>query len=401
MHKYLFVLGREWKLSASEILSVFGEDHEALTHEILCKNFSYEFEDPQAILDNLGGTVKIAKVFDEAKSLGDAEAKIINYLNGNFDGKCVFALSLYNISAKLKNVLRKLLKNIKDALRDRGKVRFLNKPGENIRSVVVSEEKLHKKGTDILVFKNGGNFLLATTVAVQNFKKYSKRDYNRPCRDAKSGMLPPKLAQIMINLACGDASKNVSKEKSKLIYDPFCGSGTVLMEAMLMGYKVIGSDISEKAVACTDNNIGWLCEKFKVDKPLLKDLFVKDATKIGSKDLKTCPDFIVTETYLGPPLFKLPSKKEMDVNFGNVQRLVLDFMKRILPIIGRNGTMLIAVPFYRRGNTVYYMENLVEKVQELGYDVSGLFGSGKRGSLEYSRKDQVVGREVFKFTVPG
>jgi len=38
------------------------------------------------------------------------------------------------------------------------------------------------------------------------------------------GMLPPKLAQMMINLSLGNT-----------IYDPFVGLGTVLIESVHMG----------------------------------------------------------------------------------------------------------------------------------------------------------------------
>jgi hypothetical protein len=38
-------------------------------------------------------------------------------------------------------------------------------------------------------------------MALQDFESYSKRDYGRPARDPRTGSLPPKLAQILINLA--------------------------------------------------------------------------------------------------------------------------------------------------------------------------------------------------------
>lgn len=394
MHKYLFVLGREWKLSVAEVLSIFGNDYEVITSEILCKNFAEKFEDAQKILDDMGGIIKIAEVFDKADNLQDAEEKIKKYLSDNFKSKCIFALSLYNIPSGPKKLLKKMLKKIKNALRDKGKVRFLNKPDENIRSVVVASENLHKKGTDVLIFKSGNDYLLAKTVAVQNFKKYSVRDYDRPCRDAKSGMLPPKLAQIMINLAC-------EGKKKQLIYDPFCGSGTVLMEGLLMDHSVIGSDINKKAISDSEKNLKWLADKFGGDKTLIRNLFVKDAIEISKQDYELFPDCVVTETYLGPPLFRIPSKKEIDENFNQIRSLILKFLKRIDPLIKKEGTIVIAVPFYQHGNKTHHIENLVEKVRELGYDVSDLFMGDERVSLLYSRRNQVVGREIFKFTVPG
>lgn len=394
MHRYLFVLGREWKLSAAEVFSVLGENYEFITPDICLIKLHEKIDDPEKLQNNLGGTIKIAEVFDEADSLKDVESKIIGYLNKVSDEKCIFAISTYNMPPGSKNFLKKILKNAKNALRYKGKVRFLNKPGKNVRSVAVFEEKLHEKGTDILIFKGERKFILAKTVSVQNFKKYSIRDYDRPGRDAKSGMLPPKLAQIMINLAC-------SGNKSGLIYDPFCGSGTVLMEGMLIGYNVIGSDISGKAVKDSEENINWLSNKFDVDKSLLKGLFVKDATKIDSSGFDAEPDFVVTETYLGPPLNQIPSRNEINENFKEIEENVLGALGQLRGILKKGAVIVIAVPFYRSAGKNYYLENLVEKVKELGYDVSDLFREGKRYSLLYCRKNQFVGREIYKFTVPG
>jgi tRNA G10 N-methylase Trm11 len=384
MHRYLFVLGREWKLSAAELFSVFGEDYEFITPEILCKNFHEKIDDPEKLQNRLGGTIKLAEVFDKADSLKDVESKIIGYLNKISDEKCIFAISTYNMPSASKNFLKKLLKNAKNALRYKGKVRFLNKPGKNVRSVAVFEEKLHQKGTDILIFKKGNAFLLAKTVSVQNFKKYSIRDYDRPARDAKSGMLPPKLAQLMINLACSGKNEGT-------IYDPFCGSGTVLMEGMLMGYNVMGSDLSEKAIKDSEENIKWLTGKFDVDKSLLKGLFVKDATAIDSSDFNVPPDFVVTETYLGPPLSQIPPKNEIEKNFKEIEENVLGTLKRL-----REKVVVIAVPFYRSGGKKYFLSNLPEKAKKIGYKTDSLFKSEKRGSLLYFRKDQIVGREIFR-----
>lgn len=394
MHKYVFILGRKWELSANELISVFGEP-DIVNKEVFIKDFNEPIESPVKTLDRLGGTIKIGEIFDEVDSIGEVDKKLIEHLKEVSDKKVIFSLNLYNFAQYFKNDLKNLLKKIKDGLRGRGgKVRFLNKPGENIKSVVVLEEKLFEKGTDLIVVRNKGKFLLGKTVAVQNFKKYSKRDYDRPARNAKSGMLPPKLAQIMINLACGD-------EDESLIYDPFCGSGTVLMEGLLMGHKVIGSDISEKAILDSQKNLDWVVGEFEMDKSKIIDVFVKDATELTDGDMKIQPDYIVGETYLGPPQVKSPSEEEMSKNFGEIEEIVLKSLEKFKEIVKSGSKIVIAIPFYRKNNKKYYLQNLVEKVKELGYDVSDLFQANERGSLLYDRKDQIVGREIFKMTIPG
>jgi tRNA G10 N-methylase Trm11 len=69
------------------------------------------------------------------------------------------------------------------------------------------------------------------------------------------GMLPPKLARMMINL-----TKN-----NTAIYDPFCGLGTVLIEALHMGrIHILASDISEAMVSATEKNTHEFIETEKI-----------------------------------------------------------------------------------------------------------------------------------------
>ena len=58
--------------------------------------------------------------------------------------------------------------------------------------------------------------------------------YFHPCG------LDPKFARMMINLAGIDLNS--------VIYDPHCGIGSILIEAGLIGYRVMGSDISWKMI---------------------------------------------------------------------------------------------------------------------------------------------------------
>ena len=401
MNKYFFILGRKWKLCAAEIVSVLGaENVSEFTQEVLVKGFDEEIKDSQKMLDGLGGTMKIAQVFAEAANFNEVEKVIVEHLKKGRDGKLIFALGLYNFAHTYKNDLRNLLKNVKNGLRDGGKVRFLNSPTANVKSAVARMEKLDLNGTDISVLRTDeGKYLVAHSVAIQDFKKYSLRDYERPGRDAKSGMLPPKLAQIMLNLACGSGKYKV--------YDPFCGSGTVLMEGMLLGHQMTGSDLSEKAVSDTQQNVEWLPKRFEISEGATTQTFVKDAMKIESFDLKERPDHVVCEPYLGPPVSRCPLPKTMDINFHEIKVIIIGALRALKPILKENSNIVMIVPFYRDGGKRFFLENLVEKVKELGYDVADLFPEEfeetfeitctRRGSLTYDRTDQIVGREIFRF----
>ena len=157
-----------------------------------------------------------------------------------------------------------------------------------------------------------------------------------------------------------------------------------------MGHKVIGSDISEKAISDSQKNLKWLAEKFNVDSSLILDIFVKDATKLTSTDLNIVPDFVVCETYLGPPMSRFPSESEMRKNFSEIEDIVLGALRQLKGIINKDGVVVMAVPFYRQGSKRYFLNNLKKKANELGYATVG-------ETLLYDRKDQIVGREICRF----
>ena len=95
--------------------------------------------------------------------------------------------------------------------------------------------------------------IIARTKKVQDITDYTDRDRNRPKRDAYVGMLPPKLAQIIINLASGN-----NQIAGKRLLDPFCGTGVIPQEALLMGFDVYGTDIEQKMIDYSQINIEWL-----------------------------------------------------------------------------------------------------------------------------------------------
>lgn len=61
------------------------------------------------------------------------------------------------------------------------------------------------------------------------------------------GSMSPKLARCMVNLS--------RIKKGDLLLDPFCGTGGILIEAGIVGARLIGTDIDEKMVKGTIENL--------------------------------------------------------------------------------------------------------------------------------------------------
>ncbi len=61
--------------------------------------------------------------------------------------------------------------------------------------------------------------------------------------------LHPKLARAMVNLS--------AVQKNEVLLDPFCGTGGILIEAGLIGVRVVGSDIEDKMVRGGGENLDF------------------------------------------------------------------------------------------------------------------------------------------------
>jgi tRNA G10 N-methylase Trm11 len=95
--------------------------------------------------------------------------------------------------------------------------------------------------------KVGEKIYISRTLSCQDIDAYAKRDTEKS-RDMVVGMMPPKLCQMMINIAGNNGKQG--------IYDPFCGLGTFLIEGANMGITPIyGSDISARMVEASKTSI--------------------------------------------------------------------------------------------------------------------------------------------------
>lgn len=96
----------------------------------------------------------------------------------------------------------------------------------------------------------------------------------------------PRLARVLVNLS--------RVKSSETLLDPFCGTGGILIEASLIGAKVVGSDVQEKMVEGTRKNLKF----FKISN---YDLFCSDISNV--KNYVNKVDAIATDLPYGRSSF--------------------------------------------------------------------------------------------------
>ena len=243
-----------------------------------------------------------------------------------------------------------------------------------------------------LVRLESDSYIVSHTVAVQDIRSYELRDTQRPGRDARVGLLPPKLAQIMLNLALSPASGR--GQNPLRILDPFCGMGTILQEGWLMDYHMVGSDSSERMTKAATKNLAWLKEHFKVSSALEPNIFVHQADTKWAKRWHDAFDAVVTEPFLGKPV-KVPlPPRELARRMNELGELYQHVFRRTHAVLKDGGSLVFALPAWRtRDGWQLYPEAFLDALARLGYSKHQL-GNEPRGTLLYARPDALVGREL-------
>ena len=380
MKQYLFIFGNHPLLSLIELKSVVEKFDDKIVVELICDNIA------QITTDNpfdcvwwqnkLGGTVKIAE-----KVASTSEELVTELIKQHCEpqaGKFMFGISSYNL---LKTDTNKMGMEVKRSIASKGtKVRFVVSKEKVLSSVIVKKNRLLSNGAEFILFKKNNDVYLAITRSVQDFEAFGERDFGRPAADAKNGMLPPKLAKIMINLATADADD--------VLLDPFCGSGTVIQEALLMGYKKIyGSDINERAINNTKININWLAKKnplININEVSIKQANALELTKqFKSKEVNA----VITEPYLGPVNQSGLLNKETKV-LQELENVFYQFVEQVTGVIKSNGKLVVVVPIIA-GRTFNYKKALADKgwleIFPANYSVD---------EAKYSRNNQRVERLI-------
>lgn len=397
MNLYAFELGRAKDLCFAELLAIFGQS--ALVERNLdTAIFQLHDQDFQVLQNRLGGTIKIVEIVGEfdyksGKQPYDSIKLIIeNLLQSAFSGrsgKIPFAVSTLSFKDPTEINIKQLLNFSKIFLKSLGlNSRFVNKNFKNTKSSTIYKARVLEKGIDLNIIKGDfGKIFVGKTVAIQDIDAYSSRDYGKPHRDAKNGMLPPKLAQVMINLS----GVNSGKTSAHTIFDPFCGTGTILMEGMLMGLPVIGSDIAPKMVDFSEKNCQWLKNEFKTSASGSElsssfRVFERDARFLNKNTLPEKIDVIVTEGYLGKLFSKPPEALEQEMSFRELANLHLNWLSAAAPLLPPKGKIVMCTTAYRIGKKLNHFPHFEELVAKAGYKILANFS--------YSRPDQIVARDI-------
>lgn len=392
MSRLLFVLGRTPELGLLELTSFFPQARLISPHIALV---SEDLEYVRSTFRLLGGSVKLAQCICESKSI--SPELVSSFFTGQMH-KVIFGVSSYDEAVPVTTAF---LHDVKEILVSRGiSSRFvMPHEGKELSSVVVEGQQI----TEIIIAAKGNGYVIGKTYQVQDFEDWNKRDYGRPYADPRAGMLPPKVARMIVNIAVSGLRRTNNDEQITLL-DPFCGMGTILSEALLMGWNVIGSDQSESVIVKAKRNNEWLASHYKYTRPPARQIdvslvkfYAADATHISEHVAKESVDAIVTEPFMGPAYGgndQLPMTnnqiKDIKNTIKGLEKLYIGCLRDWYNVLKPDGKVVIALPLYVAGGREFFVKKVIDMCENLGYTV-------EQGPIEYSRPQAVVKRKFFVF----
>lgn len=403
-----FFLGRQPEISLAEIQAVFKKTPQLLTGQVALMDVDPAIAAAQA--PHLGSIIKVAEIIDQDFVINyDNLTQLAEQLWGKVDGKVTLGLSIYDksISKRTATTMRLAARN---AIKMIGRtVRIVPADGPITPTATVLHNKLaigNPKKVELSFIKPGGHsrskdwqvkhqqfaadviegrhYVVARTLYIQDIDDYTVRDRERPRRDAQNGMLPPKLAQTMINLALGARQ---SGQATRLL-DPFCGTGVTLQEAALMGMEVYGTDLNQSMIFFTRANLQWLARTKHID--IKMNLQMGDATKFDWQQWAAphIIDLVVSEAYLGQSFLKTPDTNELLANMHKCNTIIGKALANLGRQLPSGAGVCLGVPAWFIRDHIHHLR-LVRNVKRFGFkDMT------KGANLIYHRPGQFVGREL-------
>lgn len=378
---YISILGRQPALGAAELERLYGDVSWFSNETVVIKASSID-------LERLGGSQKVGRIVAELPR-GDwaqASRKLVSaYTEAwrEYDGKITLGISAYGFTVSSRDVQKTGIILKKKLRESNTSLRLI--PNDNpVLSTATSHHNklgLSDNKVELLVVRNkNGKIIIAESIGAQNITAYAKRDQGRPKRDAFVGMLPPKLAQIILNLANPPLGTSV--------LDPFCGTGVILQEASLLGFTVYGTDLSDKMIDYTGKNLEWLAATRHIT--VTSTLAQGDAMKYQWKEAIGA---VACEGYLGQPFSAPPSPAKLAEVRKNCNYIIGEFLRNIATQIAPGTPLCIAVPAWKATDGSFTHLPLVRDIERLGYTPVS-FQTVTQNQLLYFREDQVVAREL-------
>lgn len=313
----------------------------------------------------LGGTVKIAQVLKTTDYLepDEVQNEVTNLLKQ-------IAPKRFAVSEVGRDHMPAVnLPEIKNELRAEGlTASYLESSRHG-----VSAAQFKQNMAEVIVLQTKDKLIFAGTLTMQDIDGWTHRDIDKPVRDTKKGMLQPKVARMMVNLAVAD-----NQPSEAVILDPFVGTGTILIEATDLGVsKVLASDYSPDQVIATNKNLEWWKQHENID--FSYEVVRRAVANLQPSDFSTQPTHIVSEPFLG----KLrPQPNKIEGIMRGLHKMYKGMIKTFTEVLEPGSKVVIILPSWQIKGKELTMIQTLKHFEKAGFSlVNGPIRAGRVGAI--------------------
>jgi tRNA G10 N-methylase Trm11 len=387
--KYLFALGRDGDLAKLEIISILKQTEFDYSLEAEAQNYLIidlkEKINIDALMSRLAGTVRIAEVIGEVGKVEEFDFEKsdlylpnkLNYLIHSLDGDG-------NIENDLDMAFKKFCRQFKIRAVSKNSDKEIAAP-DAYRSWRLDEgmELLcaNAKGQNIDMQNLQNKIYIAHSITSPDPDIFQMKDNDRPARKFTHGT-SFRLAQMMVNI--------LDTPFTETVVDPFCGTGTFLIEGMIKGYNMIGIDIEQSLINASEQNINWARKKFHLQAEC--KLICGDSIKENFK-----AEGCIFEPYMGEFLKKAPGVDKAKESMKKLENFYSQIFSNLAKNLKAGAKVVCILPYLTTYDEkkVYLSNEFFARLPFKHSDLKKDFGLDMKNPIEYSTPSgSLINRQV-------
>ncbi len=278
-------------------------------------------------LPDLAGVHKIGPLAASCEEPSSGAATVIGSIAEVLRDKAQLSVSGYDVS---EEEYEAVVRSVLDAAKAAGvrKAHLLRPDGGEM----LAERVQSRSALDIVVFPYHGGLGLSPTVWVPDSASMRERGTQRPSPRSEISM-SPRLARVLLNLS--------GVHNGQTVLDPFCGSGTILAEALTRSVRCLGLDAKTNRVREARENLGWLSGTTG-DRGY--DIRVGDARDLPRMLRRSKVDGIVSEPFLLPRMRARPGRSVAEGLIGEASEVYGDSLASMTEVLKPGGRIVLVVP---------------------------------------------------------
>ncbi len=271
------------------------------------------------------------------------------------------------------------------------KIRYPKKESVELSPFQFFKENFHKRGIELTCLNIKSKIFIGHVKWVTNPLKDIKQDEERPERLFTHGT-SIKLARTLVNLS--------QIQEGSVLLDPFCGTGTILLEGLKQNLKAIGIDRDPKCVRASKANLNHFSMKHPA-KEKVKDKWL--IHQLDSQNLHTILDEeiggLVTEPYLGPFIKELPSIETAKKTMNSLENLYTKVLQKSVEYLKSGNRIILIIPEYRYSQdlSIHPDHQIISKKCNLQLLSESKFFNVKL-PVQIGRKHNIINRRLVIFS---